>query len=300
MKNSAFIFILFSFITLFACSNDSNSTETEENNNSEEESDSIIVETSSGSISEEEFIQALKDQYGDAVLRALVQEKVILSEAERLEIDEDEIQEEVQFLMDNMGVSNEDQFYEMMQMQGISGEADLRKRVLNHLVMQHHIGHVGEVTEEELLEEYARGEEVEARHILVDSLEEAEDILEQLSEETSFEQLAMDFSQDPASREDGGNLGVFRRGTMAPTFEEAAFQLDEGIVSEPVESPFGFHIIEVLERIPFEDDFEEVVDQLRSAYNDRKLYMMNEKQNELFENIEIEVFDDDFEHLFSS
>jgi peptidyl-prolyl cis-trans isomerase SurA len=60
-----------------------------------------------------------------------------------------------------------------------------------------------------------------------------------------FEELARRFSQDPGSRANGGDLGWFRRGDMEPAFEEAAFNLIPGAVSEPVRTPYGFHIIKV-------------------------------------------------------
>lgn len=79
--------------------------------------------------------------------------------------------------------------------------------------------------------------------------EEAERILEMIrSGEGEFEELARRFSDDPGSRTQGGDLGWFRRGRMVSAFEDAAFGLREGEVSEVVETDFGFHIIKV-ERI---------------------------------------------------
>lgn len=78
---------------------------------------------------------------------------------------------------------------------------------------------------------------------------EAERILEMIrSGEEEFEQLARRFSDDPGSRQQGGDLGWFRRGRMVAPFEDAAFQLREGQVSDVVETDFGFHVIKV-ERI---------------------------------------------------
>jgi peptidyl-prolyl cis-trans isomerase SurA len=60
--------------------------------------------------------------------------------------------------------------------------------------------------------------------------------------------LAQQYSQDLGSKEDGGELGWFRRGEMVPEFEEAAFELPTNGISEPVESAFGFHVIKLLRR----------------------------------------------------
>jgi peptidyl-prolyl cis-trans isomerase SurA len=63
-----------------------------------------------------------------------------------------------------------------------------------------------------------------------------------------FAKVAAELSQDPGSAKSGGDLGFFTRGTMDPAFEEAAFALKPGTLSEPIPSTFGWHIIEVLDR----------------------------------------------------
>lgn len=64
----------------------------------------------------------------------------------------------------------------------------------------------------------------------------------------SFEDLAKIYSDDPGSAQAGGNLGYWGRGVMAPEFEATALRLKKGELSEPVETQFGFHIIELLDR----------------------------------------------------
>jgi peptidyl-prolyl cis-trans isomerase SurA len=73
----------------------------------------------------------------------------------------------------------------------------------------------------------------------------ADSIVLELRKGADFATAAKRFSQDPASRDQGGDLGWFRRGQMVPEFEAVAFRLKPGVVSDPVESPFGFHIIQV-------------------------------------------------------
>ena len=76
----------------------------------------------------------------------------------------------------------------------------------------------------------------------------ADSIVLELRRGADFATAARRFSQDPGSKEQGGSLNWFRRGVMVPEFERVAFTLKPGVVSDPVESPFGFHIIQV-ERI---------------------------------------------------
>ena len=90
--------------------------------------------------------------------------------------------------------------------------------------------------------------QVHARHILVTNEEDAALAKERLEAGEDFAELAAEMSLDPGSKENGGDLGWFPEGVMTPTFELAAFALEPGQVSDPVQSPFGFHIIEVLER----------------------------------------------------
>jgi peptidyl-prolyl cis-trans isomerase SurA len=73
----------------------------------------------------------------------------------------------------------------------------------------------------------------------------ADSILLELRRGADFATAAKRFSQDPGSKDQGGSLNWFRRGVMVPEFERVAFGLNPGVVSDPVESPFGYHLIQV-------------------------------------------------------
>jgi peptidyl-prolyl cis-trans isomerase SurA len=73
----------------------------------------------------------------------------------------------------------------------------------------------------------------------------ADSIVLELRRGADFAVAAKRFSQDPGSKDQGGSLNWFRRGVMVPEFERVAFSLKPGTISNPVESPFGFHIIQV-------------------------------------------------------
>ena len=85
---------------------------------------------------------------------------------------------------------------------------------------------------------------VRASHILVDSKSQADELKARIDKGESFETLAKLYSKCP-SGEQGGDLGYFSRGQMVKSFEDAAFSLPVGAVSEPVRTQFGWHLIKV-------------------------------------------------------
>ncbi|WP_246056099.1 peptidylprolyl isomerase [Alteribacter natronophilus] len=295
-------------LTLSACSDDDHTaeeqtadngddTEAEAQDYNEDSGEQIIVETSAGNITEEEFFNRLIELNGEAVLRDMIEEKIMQNQADELGIDEEDIEEEISELRETLGAESDEQFQQALQMQGIGNEEDLRSLVVHHLVLQRLTGDEGDIEDETVREEYDRGEEVEARHILVDDEELAEELYERLMDGEDFAELAGQYSTDPGSRADGGSLGFFRRGTMVPPFDAAAFALDDDEISEPVRSDFGYHIIQVTDRNLYEDSFEEVEDQLRNVIFQRKMAKMSQRQQELFDEVDVEVVDDRFEGL---
>jgi hypothetical protein len=96
--------------------------------------------------------------------------------------------------------------------------------------------------------------------------QKAEDLLRRVRAGEDFAALAKEYSEDPGSRAQGGDLGWFGRGQMVKPFEDAAFALKEGEVSGVVESPFGFHIIKVEERRRQMNENNAVVEQVHARH----------------------------------
>ncbi|MEO1129264.1 MAG: peptidylprolyl isomerase [Planctomycetota bacterium] len=88
-----------------------------------------------------------------------------------------------------------------------------------------------------------------ARHILVASESEAQDLKTQIEGGAAFEDLAKEHSKCPSGR-DGGSLGTFSKGDMVPEFDQVVFgDLAVGAISEPVQTQFGYHLIKVEQRM---------------------------------------------------
>lgn len=114
-------------------------------------------------------------------------------------------------------------------------------------------------------------DEIEARHILVDSEAKAKEVVEKVNKGDDFAKLAEEYSNDPGSKADGGKLGYFSKGQMVKEFEDAAFALRKGEVSKPVQSKFGWHIIKIEDRrakpVP---TYDEVKDQILNGMVQQK------------------------------
>ncbi len=91
-------------------------------------------------------------------------------------------------------------------------------------------------------------EELQARHILVESEAKSKELADKIAKGEDFAKLATENTIDGGSRADGGMLGYFGKGQMVPQFEQAAFALKKGEISKPVQSQFGWHLIKLEDR----------------------------------------------------
>ena len=87
---------------------------------------------------------------------------------------------------------------------------------------------------------------IKCSHILVEKQSESLEVLERIKSGEKFGKLAKELSTDKGSGKKDGNLGYFTKGMMVKPFEEAAFKLEVGEMSEPIKTEFGYHIIKRL------------------------------------------------------
>jgi peptidyl-prolyl cis-trans isomerase C len=169
-------------------------------------------------------------------------------------------------------------------MDPMSFRAELRIQHTVQTLMRQHVSSVAPVSEDEVRSFYEdnpklfeTGERLRASHILIrvqegigavrrqELKEQAEGLLAEIRAGADFGALAKEHSGDPGSAGKGGELQVFGKGQMVPAFEEAAYALEEGQLSDVVESPFGYHIIKLHQRVASEKlAFEDVKEAARS------------------------------------
>ena len=118
---------------------------------------------------------------------------------------------------------------------------------------------------EDATKEMSNEQEVSARHILVETEDEAKVVAADLKKGGDFVAIAKEKSKDPGSKEQGGDLGFFGKDQMVPEFAEMAFKLDKGQTSDPVKSQFGWHVIRVDDkRTKQPPTFDQVKDQIET------------------------------------
>jgi len=137
---------------------------------------------------------------------------------------------------------------------------------------------------------YKSDENITARHILVETLKEAEEIEEEIKKGMDFKDAAKQYSTCP-SKEQGGKLGSFARGQMVPEFEEVAFALKVGQLSKPVKTQFGYHLILVEEvNAGVIKSFDEVKESIKNKIlQERQTYQYSQKIQELKTKYPVEI-----------
>ena len=140
-------------------------------------------------------------------------------------------------------------------------------------------------------------EQVRARHILVEKEDEARDVIERLGRGSDFAELAKELSKDPGAKS-GGDLGYFGKGDMVKPFDEAVFALDVKQISEPVQTQFGWHVIEVMEKGKTKpNSFEEDKGRIMAELIQQKMAAV---VGDLRKNAKVEITDPELKKIMKS
>jgi peptidyl-prolyl cis-trans isomerase C len=185
-------------------------------------------------------------------------------------------------------VSNQEAYEQALKQNNIT-EDQLRENIRENLPVQkvqERVAGDAEPSDEEIQKYYEQNKEAQfttpaqrcVRHILFtkDQKEKAEDVKEQLEDDGDFAELAEENSEDPGSAKNGGDLGCLGKGETVPEFEQAAFEAEQGEIVGPVQTEFGYHVLQVTDVKPEQTrPLEEVESQIRSQ-------LATEEQTEAF------------------
>ena len=143
------------------------------------------------------------------------------------------------------------------------------------------------------ISQYDSPESIRASHILVSDEATAQDVYEQLLAGADFAELAGEYSEDQGNKDQGGDLDWFERGRMVPEFEEVAFALEVGEISPPVQTQFGYHLIQLTDRTAaLTPSLADVKDEVRDAYiAEQESERFGEWYDELYATSDIEIID---------
>lgn len=205
---------------------------------------------------------------------------------------------------------NKELFYLWAEDNGIADRDDfksdmenIRKNLMSNYAMKETMKDInvseGEVSSyfEEHKAEYVEPEQVKASHILVESEDQAIEILALLEgKKMTFQEAASEYSKCP-SKEKGGELGFFGKGQMVKNFEEAAFALEAGNMSEPVKTEYGWHIILVDEKKPEKQkELSEVSEEINEKLlNEKQMKKYNETLEALKNRHPVEMMEEETE-----
>lgn len=233
----------------------------------------IVARVNGEIITEDELYESLKGQYGQDSLDQLISEKIIELELKKqnVTVSKEDTEKDLQEMIKQYG--GQEQFDMLLANYGYSME-DFKKNIEMNLKLQKLLEPEITITEEDMKAYFNENkasfdveEQVKASHILVDSEAKAKEVKDKLAEGGDFSALAKEYSTDTSNKDNGGELGFFTRGQMVPEFEDAAFSLEPGAISDPVKTEFGYHIIKVEEKkaaksATYEENKEQVKDAL--------------------------------------
>ncbi|NMA61845.1 MAG: hypothetical protein GX956_08180 [Firmicutes bacterium] len=247
-------------------------------------------------ITREQFIDLLEEQFGPYALQELIQRELVNQKAEALQvsIDDEQFAEIYEVILQQLGGP---QGLYMFLMQNNATEEQFKEQVRWNMLLSELASSEVEVTEEALAQWFEQNQDyydtpemVEVSHILVDSEEEAKEILASLKAGEDFEALAKEKSQDPGSAVAGGYLGNIEKGITVPEFEETAFSLPIGEFGL-AQSMFGWHIVLVHEKTDHEKAvFSEIRDRVERDYRSNQALDARSFLNKLETDADIDLF----------
>lgn len=248
-----------------------------------------LATSKSGDLTQEEFNKELKKTAGKAVLQQTMLSKILL---DKYRVSDDEANKKVEELKKQMGVN----FKAYLTKSGAENEADLKEKLKTKIAFEKAVK--DSVTEKEIKDLYKP--KLKASHILVRDEKTAKEVIEKINNGEDFAALAKQYSEDPGSKNQGGELAEFGPGKMDSKFEEAAYKLEVGQVSNPVKSSYGYHIIKLTDKKelkPFDQEKETIRKELEAKRSQDQRWQQ-EFFKDLFKKSNIKITDNSLKDTF--
>lgn len=263
-----------SVLALAACSNDQKASDKE-----------VIATTKSGEITKQDLYEEMKDAIGPQVIENMLLQQALETE---YKITDKELKEEIKKQKDVFG----DNFDMYLEQNGIT-EAFFEKNVKSQMLQKKMVDSL-EVSEEDVAQGLERAKtELHARHIVVPDEETAKEVIQKIKDGGDFAALAKEYSTEPVAQETGGDLGWFGPGKMLQEFEDAAYALKKGELSEPVKTSYGYHVIELLDTRKAET--EKTEEELKAEIeNSLKGVLFEAKLQELIKAADVDIKVDEY------
>ncbi|MED1412175.1 MULTISPECIES: peptidylprolyl isomerase PrsA [Bacillus] len=244
-----------------------------------------------GNVTEKELSKELKQTYGKSTLYQMMLNKALL---DKYKVSDEEAKKQVEAAKNQMG----DNFKMALEQAGLKNEDELKERMKPEIALEKAIK--ATVTDKDVKDNHKP--EMKVSHILVKDEKTAKEIKEKLNNGEDFAALAKQYSEDPGSKEQGGEIAGFAPGQTVKEFEEAAYKLDAGQVSDPVKTSYGYHIIKVTDKKELKP-FDEVKDKIRKDLEQQRLQDTTGKWkqqviNDLLKEADIKVTDNEFKDTF--
>lgn len=216
----------------------------------------VIATVDDTTITHADLYQRLFNLYGKQVLSQMIEEIIVKSEAQKnnIKLSEAEIDARLKEVKDPFG--SDKAFLDFLTSRGLTVDS-LKEQIRLQLYREKLIikDKKIKVTKKEIEDFFATNkeklstpEQIRIRHILVKTEEEAKDLIIALRAGADFAIMASAKSQDPASRDRGGDMGFFSKGMLLPEIEQVTFALKVGEISQPVKTSLGYHIFKVEEK----------------------------------------------------
>lgn len=249
----------------------------------------VVVKSTAGNITQEEFYQELVKTNGPAVLENLINAKVL---EEKYSVSDKEVNKELEKVKGQFG--SDEEYLAALNSSGIKDEKTFKAQLKISLLQKEAVTDGIKVTDKQLKEYYAKNKDqfitVKAQHILVSDENKAKELKQKLENGADFAKLAKENSTDTASAKDGGSLVEFKKGQMVAEFDEVAFTIKPGTISEPIKSQYGYHIIKVNERN--EKSFKKAKTEVENLYLAGKAKPYTDVIKKIKEDAKVEIKDE--------